>query len=245
VTLRSFRCAEIAPVRKMPKRTAVDKSARKTASLAKRMMHLGTHPEQVAQLKKTHFEPINLRSLVLAARKKTSPESLDEKVLFVLSERLKEQTEQLLRGLEIDPDDCNWQSAFMRLARVHHGLGKLVHTAKRSNSNAQKWTWEDDFRLLTVLEDLKVEGIEGPAAFETIARRPELRKQFPYATRSQIRGKNKLAKSLSERSRKLRSRNNGLLAALTGGHSVDGEIEALLWSLDTQASIDAAKNNNG
>src|SRR5262249_277684 len=151
-----------------------------------------------------------------------------------LRERLREQTEQLLRGLSFDPDECKWQAAFMHLARIHHGLGRLVHTPRRTNLNAQTWSIDDDLRLLTVLMDLKPKGIEGRAAFETIARRPELRRQFPYATRSQIKGKDKLAKSLSERFRKL-SRRSGLLEALTGGLSADaGELETLLWLLDTE-----------
>jgi hypothetical protein len=217
------------------------------------MMHLAPHPKEVSRLQKSlpHFEPINLRSLVLAARKRIGPESLDEKVLLVLSERLKEQTEELLRALGFDPDDGKWKSAFMHLARVHHGLGKLVHTPKRTNSNAQKYTAEDDLRLLRILGDLKAEGIEGAAAFETVARRPELRKQFPaYETRSQIKGRDKLAKSLSERARKFNSHKRAvlqrrLLAAFGSDPSMDAcEIETLLWWLDTQASRDAAKNEN-
>src|SRR5215813_5945149 len=152
----------------MSKRAAVDKGARQPSSVARRTTHLGASPDQLAQLKKAlpYFEPIDLRSLVLAARKRTGPVSIDEKIEFVLRERLREQTEQLLRGLSFDPDECKWQAAFMHLARIHHGLGRLVHTPRRTNLNAQTWSIDDDLRLLTVLMDLKAKGIEGRAAFE-------------------------------------------------------------------------------
>jgi hypothetical protein len=230
----------------MPNRSTADKAARRRASAARRQTHLGVPSDKLAQSKEAlpYFEPIDLRSLLLAALRKTGAQSIDEKTVSVLSDRLRAQTEQLLRALGFNPDENKWQSAFMRLARHHHGLGLLVHIPRRTNSNARRWSLEHDLRLLEVLQLLKAEGIEGSAAFKTIASRPKLRNQFPYKTRSQIKGRDKLAKSLSERRRKL-SQKNGLLEAVTGEFSPDaGEIEALLWWLDTESSIKAAKNKN-
>jgi hypothetical protein len=192
------------------------------------------------------FEPIELRALVHAAQKMSGSESLDKMTESVLSDLLRQQTERLLRALGFAPG-CDWQSAFMRLARIHHGLGRLAHTPKRTNSNAQKYTAEDDARLMKILGDLEAEGVKGPAAFKTIALRPDLRKQFPaYATRSEIRGKDKLEKSLSERARKIRLRQRAffesrLIAALAGDSREVSEIEALISWLDAQAP---AKNEN-
>jgi phage-related protein len=231
----------------MPHRSTADKAARRRASAARRQTHLGVPSDKLAQSKEAlpYFEPIDLHSLLLAARRKTGAQSIDEKIESVLSHRLRAQTEQLLRALGFNPDENKWQSAFMRLAKHHHGLGLLVYIPRRTNSNARRWrSPKHDRRLLEVLQRLKAEGIEGSAAFKTIASRPKLRNQFPYKTRSQIKGRDKLAKSLSERFRKL-SQRNGLLKALTGGLSPDaGEIEALLWWLDTESSIKAAKNEN-
>jgi hypothetical protein len=236
----------------MPKKPTADKARRKSASVTRRMASLGAPADELARRAKAlpSFEPIDLRSLVLAARKKTGPESIDRKIESVLSDRLKDQTEQLLWALGLAPEDCEWRLAFMHLARIHHGLGRLVHTPKRTNSNAQRYTTEDDLRLMSILDDLQAEGIKRPEAFETIADRPELRKQFPaYTTRSQIKGKDKLAKSLSERARKFESRQRALrqgrlLTAIMGSWVDPSEIEALLSWLDAQASKDTAKNEN-
>lgn len=213
------------------------------------VVQLSPPPKQLQEIEHSlpHFEPIDLRSLLAAAKKRTGTETVDEKVLIALSDRLKEQTEELLRGLGCDPTESNWQTAFMRLARIHHGLGKLAHAPKRTNSNAKTWTREDDFRLLTVMRDLKAEGIQGAAAFEKIAKIPNLREQFPYATRSQIKGKDRLTKSLSERWRKLISRKDPLREAIHGDLPLDaGDTEVLLWFLDVQNTIPVvAKNKTG
>jgi hypothetical protein len=96
-----------------------------------------------------------------------------------------------------------------------------------------------------MLRQLKAEGIEGSAAIMKIVATPELRKQFPYDTRSKIRGRDKLAKTLRERARKLLSRKSNLLDALIGGFPTDGgELEKLLWQLDIRQSAPAAKNEN-
>jgi hypothetical protein len=164
---------------------------------ARHIVQLSHSSEQLEEVKKSlpQFDPIDLRLLIAAAKNQTGTLTADEKILVALSDRLKEQTEELLRGLGCDPAESNWRAAFMRLARIQHGLGRLAYTRKRTNSNAKRWTSEHDFRLLTVMRDLKAEGIEGAAAFDKIAKTPKLREQFPYATRSQIRGKDKLAKS--------------------------------------------------
>jgi hypothetical protein len=211
------------------------------------MVHLGTHPNKLAELKERlpNFEPIDLRSLLLAAKKRIGPGSIDEKAEFELSERLKEQTEELLRAIGFEPQNVNWRSAFMRLANIHHARGRLVYTPKRTNSNAKKWTFEHDSLLLIMLWQLKAESIEGSAAIMKIVATPELRKQFPYDTRSKIRGRDKLAKTLRERARKLLSRKSNLLDALIGGFPTDGgELEKLLWQLDIRQSAPAAKNEN-
>jgi len=225
----------------MPKPSLRRKSIRRATSPTKRVVHLGTHPNKLAELKERlpNFEPIDLRSLLLAAKKRIGPGSIDEKAELELSERLKEQTEELLRAIGFDPQNVNWRSAFMRLANIHHARGRLVYTPKRTNSNAKKWTFEHDSLLLEMLWQLKADGIEGSAAT------PELRKQFPYHTRSKIRGRDKLPKTLRERARKLLARKTNLLDALTGGFPTDGgELEKLLWQLDIQQSAPTAKNEN-
>jgi hypothetical protein len=191
------------------------------------------------------FDPIDLRSLLALAGKRTGAQSADGKVLIALRDRIEEQTEELLRGLGCDPAEFNWQIAFIRLARIHHGLGRLAYAPKRTNSKgAEKWKNEHTLRLLTVMRDLKAEGIEGAAAFEKIAKDPKLREQFPYATRSQIKGKDQMAKSLSERWRKLFLEKDPLRKAI-GGDQPLGKAEFLLWSLDNQYAFPAvAKNKN-
>jgi hypothetical protein len=169
------------------------------------------------------FDPIDFRSLIAEAKKRDGPESVDQKVSLVLADRLKQQAEFLLIHLGFDSSDDNvWQRAFMRLASAHYGMGNLVFHAKRTNSNAKHWGIDHDLGLLTVMRDLKAKGVEGSQAFEKIARDPGLRKLFPYVTRSQIKGKDKLAKTLSERWRKLQLRaGHSLLNAINGGAPLD------------------------
>jgi hypothetical protein len=227
----------------MPEPSLRRKRIGKVTSARKGMVHLSTHPNRLAELKARlpNFEPIDFRSLVLAAKKRIGPETIDEKIELQLGERLKEQTEEVLRGIGVDPKHVNWKSAFMRLANIHHGVGRLVYTPKRTNSNARKWNFEHDSLLLEMLWQLKAEGLERSAAIEKIIKTPELRDQFPYETRSKIRGRDKLAKTLRERARKLHSRKNSLLE--TGGLPIEGgEHEKLLLELDIEQGAAAAKN---
>ena len=233
----------------MPKKNRSNpKSVTQRLLDGKRVVQLSASADELEKTrdKLPQFDPVDLRSLVAAAKKQTGTQTAEEKIINELGNRIKEQTEELLRSLACDPAELKWQTAFMRLARIHHGLGMLAYAPKRTNSNARTWTWEHDFRLLTVMRDLKAEGIEGAAAFVKIAKDPKLREQFPYATRSEIRGKDQFAKSLSERWRKLLSRKDPLGEAILGDQPLDaGETEFLLWFLDLQETLPAvAKNKN-
>jgi hypothetical protein len=179
------------------------------------------------------LDPIDFRALIAEAKQKAGPESIDQSVSLVLADRLKAQAEFLLVQLGLDPSDGNvWRTAFMRLASAHYGMGNLVFSPKRTNTNAKQWN--HDFELLTVMRDLKAKGIEGSLAFEEIAKDPELRNLFPYSTRSQIKGKDKLAKTLSERWRKLQlGAGHSLLNAISGDAPLGaGAFEFKLWFLD-------------
>ena len=215
------------------------------------LLRLSPSLEKIEAIKNAvpQFDPIDFRSLIAEAKKRDGPESVDQKVRLVLADRLKQQAEFLLISLGFDSSDGNvWRKAFMRLASAHYGMGNLVFRAKRTNSNAKQWGRgiDHDLIFLTVMRDLKAKGIEGSQAFEEIARDPGLRKLFPYATKSQIKGKDKLAKTLSERWRKMQLRaGHSLLNAINGDAPLDARgLEFELWLMDLRQSLppDGTKN---
>ena len=74
-----------------------------------------------------------------------------------------------LRALGCDPNDGQfWPKAFMKLARLHHNVGRLVRRLQ-SRPNAKVWTPEGESILLLGVYALVQTGLSERAAVRTIA----------------------------------------------------------------------------
>ena len=97
----------------------------------------------------------------------------------VYDRHLRAQITQLFRALGCDPNDGQvWPKAFMKLARLHHNVGRLVHRL-RSRPNAKVWTPEDESNFLLGVYAPVQTGLSEREAVRRIADA----KVFPYYER--------------------------------------------------------------
>src|SRR4051794_8441372 len=101
----------------MPKNRSNPKSVTQGRLNEKRVVQLSASADELEKTrdKLPRFDPIDLRSIVAAAKKQTGTQTVEEKILNELGNRIKEQTEELLRSLGCDPAELKWHTAFMRL----------------------------------------------------------------------------------------------------------------------------------
>src|SRR5262249_10256813 len=84
------------------------------------------------------------------------------------NQHLRSQTAQLVRALGVDSNDKDfWLNAIVKLARIHHNVGRLVHRQPRSPAKA--WTMEDESTLLCEVYVLVRTGLSEREAVRTIA----------------------------------------------------------------------------
>jgi hypothetical protein len=96
--------------------------------------------------------------------------SLDNAVKVVRQLNEDEQIKQLLEWLECDPDDPNvWRSAFIKLARIHHSVGRIVHKWSTKPVGRRSWTPEDETILLEGVVKLKGLGCSEREAIRIIS----------------------------------------------------------------------------
>src|SRR6476469_8912740 len=105
----------------MPKKNGPNqKSDAQRFKVGKRVMQLSPPPENLEETKNKlpQFDLIELRSLLAETKIQTGEQTQEEKLLRALANRIKEQTEELVRSLGCDPANFTWQNAFIRLARI-------------------------------------------------------------------------------------------------------------------------------
>ena len=96
--------------------------------------------------------------------------SLDNAVKVVGQLNEDEQIKQLLEWLECDPDDPNvWRSAFIKLARIHHNVGRIVHKWSTKHVGRRSWTLQDETILLEGVVKLKDLGCSEREAIRIIS----------------------------------------------------------------------------
>jgi hypothetical protein len=125
------------------------------------------------------FEPYETRKLLADAARAHNGNTTDAAISEAYNQHCRTQTAQLLRALGGDPNDREfWFKSFMKLARLHHNVGRLVHRL-RLPQNAKAWTMEDEAALLLGVYQLVPTGLSEREAVRTIADA----EVFPYYER--------------------------------------------------------------
>jgi hypothetical protein len=115
------------------------------------------------------FEPYDTRNLLEDAAGANKGTASDGAIAAVYDRHYRAQITQLLRALRLDPNDGQfWANAFIKLARLHHNVGRLVHGLGLPQ-NAKAWTSEDEAILLLEVYALVQTGLSERAAVRTIA----------------------------------------------------------------------------
>jgi len=115
------------------------------------------------------FEPYETRTLLADAARANNGNASDAAIADAYNERCRAQTIQLLRALGCDPSDEQfWPKAFMKLARLHHNVGRLV-LRLRLPPNAKAWTVEDESTFLGTVYASVLGGLSAREAVRTIA----------------------------------------------------------------------------
>jgi len=102
------------------------------------------------------FEPCDSANLLAEARTKRGMRHtpLDAAIDQIRNERKAAQLSELLAALGIDPAEksAGWK-AFVRLAELHHHVGRIVYRPKKHSPNG-KWTENDESDLLHWVKEL-------------------------------------------------------------------------------------------
>jgi hypothetical protein len=115
------------------------------------------------------FEPYETRKLLTDAAAANSGNVSDAAIAEVYSKHCRGQIAKLLRALGCDPNDKQlWPKAFIKLASLHHNVGRLIHLA-RTRPSAQAWTAKDESILLCGTYALVQTGLSEREAVRTIA----------------------------------------------------------------------------
>jgi hypothetical protein len=130
------------------------------------------------------FKPIKL-SEVLRTTAGTSTRKITSDVTLELLRRVDEQQTELIKALELNPNNPDWAKAFVLLARIHHGVGVIhVDKARAPNKHAAKWTRDQDDNLLAAIDARLGKGMTATAALREIAGDEAIWNQFPQVRTS-------------------------------------------------------------
>ena len=156
------------------------RSKRKRADKRSRLFELPAEDILEAERKQLpFFEPYETGKLLADAARANNGPASDAAIADVYNEHWRAQIIQLLRALGCDPNDKQvLPKAFMKLARLHHNVGRLVHRL-RSRPNAKVWTPEDEANFLLGVYALVQRGLGEREAVRRIADA----KVFPYYER--------------------------------------------------------------
>jgi hypothetical protein len=95
------------------------------------------------------FEPYETGKLLADAAKANNGNASDAAIAAMYERHCRAQMAQLLCALGCDPDDeLFWPKSFMKLARIYHNLGRVVHHQRSSAGSATSWTAQDESELL-------------------------------------------------------------------------------------------------
>jgi hypothetical protein len=146
------------------------RSKRKSADKRSRLFELPAEDILEAERKQLpFFEPYETGKLLADAARANNGPASDAAIADVYDRHLRAQITQLFRALGCDPNDGQfWPKAFMKLVRLHHNVGRLVHRL-RSRPNAKVWTPEDESNFLLGVYALVQTGSSERAAVRTIA----------------------------------------------------------------------------
>jgi hypothetical protein len=146
------------------------RSKRKRADKRSRLFELPAEDILEAERKQLpFFEPYETGKLLADAARANNGPASDAAIADVYDRHLRAQITQLFRALGCDPNDGQfWPKAFMKLVRLHHNVGRLVHRL-RSRPNAKVWTPEDESNFLLGVYALVQTGSSERAAVRTIA----------------------------------------------------------------------------
>jgi hypothetical protein len=146
------------------------RSKRKRADKRSRLFELPAEDILEAERKQLpFFEPYETGKLLADAARANNGPATDAAIADVYNEHWRAQIIQLLRALGCDLNDKQvWPKAFMKLARLHHNVGRLVHRL-RSRPNAKVWTPEDEANFLLGVYALVQRGLGEREAVRRIA----------------------------------------------------------------------------
>ena len=115
------------------------------------------------------FESYDTRKLLADAAKANNGIASDAAITAMYNQHCRAQLVQLLRALGCDPKDKQfWPKALIKLATLHHNLGRLVHR-QSSRRTAKTWTAQDESILLCGVYELVQTGLSEREAVRTIA----------------------------------------------------------------------------
>jgi hypothetical protein len=154
------------------------RSKRKRANQRSRSVCLPPEDSLEAERKQLpFFEPYETKRLLADAARANNGKASDAAIAKVYNERCRAQTIQLLRTLGCDPSDKQfWPKAFMKLARLHHNVGKLVH---RLGLRPKAWTLQDEATFLCAV----FASVQGGLSEREAVRRIADAKVFPHYER--------------------------------------------------------------
>jgi hypothetical protein len=130
------------------------------------------------------FKSIKLKKLL---REKTGSTGLrsSSEITMELFEKIAAQQADLLTALGLDAAHPDYAQAFLKLARIHHGVGYIqLELARRPNKNAEKWSREQDDALLNAVDTRQQSGMTITAAIGEIAHDENIWSKFPSVTNS-------------------------------------------------------------
>jgi hypothetical protein len=123
------------------------------------------------------FEPYETKRLLADAARANNENASDAAIADVYNKHWRAQTIQLVRALGCDPHDKQvWPKAFMKLARLHHNVGRLVH---RLELRPKAWTLQDEATFLCAV----FASVQGGLSEREAVRRIADAKVFPHYER--------------------------------------------------------------
>jgi hypothetical protein len=188
------------------------RSKRKHAEQRRKLVYLPA--EDVLEVERKQlpfFDAYDTRKLLTAAARANKENLSDAAIGNVYDQHFRAQIAELVRALGCDPNDKQlWPKAFMKLARLHHNVGRLVYRLA-SPSNVQTWTAEDESLLLCGVYGLVQTGLSEREAVRTIADAkvfPHYERQYSQRPSGQASRKARQA-ALWRKYQRLRKRSKG------------------------------------
>jgi hypothetical protein len=146
------------------------RSKRKRADQRSRSICLPPEDSLEAERKQLpFFESYDTRTLLADAARANNGNASDAAIAEAYDQHWRDQALQLLRALGCDANDKQvWPKAFMKLAKLHHNVGRLV-LRLGLRPHAKAWTVEDEAKLLCAVHASVQGGLSEREAVRRIA----------------------------------------------------------------------------